>query len=106
MVFERRPDLRLLVLNGITFYLFKRVYLVYIFICKTHTHTDACYIYMCVYFSLKEPSHKPCRMEGLEHKVLQWYLCRMEGWFAADADTISLKCWDEVILKAFHNSFN
>lgn len=35
------------------------------------------------------------RMDGLEHKVLQWYLCRMEGWFAADADTISLKCWDE-----------
>ena len=36
-------------------------------------------------------------MEGLSHKVLQWYLCRMEGWFAADADSISLKCWDQVI---------
>lgn len=35
------------------------------------------------------------RQEGLAHKVLQWYLCRMEGWFAADADTISLKCWDQ-----------
>lgn len=35
------------------------------------------------------------RLEGLPHKVLQWYLCRMEGWFAADADTISLKCWDQ-----------
>ncbi|XP_039146721.1 polyamine oxidase 3-like [Dioscorea cayenensis subsp. rotundata] len=35
------------------------------------------------------------RQEGLGHKVLQWYLCRMEGWFAADADTISLKHWDE-----------
>ncbi|KAL0405192.1 UNVERIFIED_CONTAM: Polyamine oxidase 2 [Sesamum latifolium] len=35
------------------------------------------------------------RLEGLDHKVLQWYLCRMEGWFAADADTISLKCWDQ-----------
>ncbi|KAJ9549263.1 hypothetical protein OSB04_021806 [Centaurea solstitialis] len=35
------------------------------------------------------------RLEGLAHKVLQWYLCRMEGWFAADADTISLKCWDK-----------
>ncbi|KAI5652270.1 hypothetical protein M9H77_29457 [Catharanthus roseus] len=35
------------------------------------------------------------RLEGLENKVLQWYLCRMEGWFAADADTISLKCWDD-----------
>ncbi|VFQ60558.1 unnamed protein product [Cuscuta campestris] len=35
------------------------------------------------------------RMDGLGNKVLQWYLCRMEGWFAADADTISLKCWDK-----------
>ncbi|KAL0298059.1 UNVERIFIED_CONTAM: Polyamine oxidase 2 [Sesamum angustifolium] len=35
------------------------------------------------------------RLEGIEHKVLQWYLCRMEGWFAADADTISLKGWDQ-----------
>ncbi|KAK4484318.1 hypothetical protein RD792_006897, partial [Penstemon davidsonii] len=35
------------------------------------------------------------RLEGLGHKVLQWYLCRMEGWFAADADTISLKSWDQ-----------
>ncbi|KAM0950692.1 putative oxidoreductase [Dioscorea sansibarensis] len=38
------------------------------------------------------------RQEGLAHKVLQWYLCRMEGWFAADADTISLKHWDEEVL--------
>ncbi|CAN4094269.1 unnamed protein product [Withania somnifera] len=35
------------------------------------------------------------RLNGLGHKVLQWYLCRMEGWFAADVDTISLKCWDQ-----------
>ncbi|KAK4788241.1 hypothetical protein SAY86_019560 [Trapa natans] len=35
------------------------------------------------------------RLEGLAHMVLQWYLCRMEGWFAADAETISVKCWDE-----------
>ncbi|XP_047316507.1 polyamine oxidase 2 [Impatiens glandulifera] len=35
------------------------------------------------------------RLDGLPHKVLQWYLCRMEGWFAADAETISLKCWDQ-----------
>ncbi|KAL5126455.1 putative polyamine oxidase 2 [Glycine soja] len=39
-----------------------------------------------------------CRLEGLSHKVLQWYLCRMEGWFATDADTISLKCWDQEVL--------
>ncbi|KAB2613334.1 polyamine oxidase 2 [Pyrus ussuriensis x Pyrus communis] len=38
------------------------------------------------------------RLEGVAHKVLQWYLCRMEGWFAADADTISLKCWDQAKL--------
>ncbi|KAK3011078.1 hypothetical protein RJ639_012156 [Escallonia herrerae] len=37
------------------------------------------------------------RLEGLAHKVLQWYLCRMEGWFASDADTISLKGWDQAI---------
>uniref|UniRef100_A0A2P2MJZ1 Uncharacterized protein MANES_02G090500 n=1 Tax=Rhizophora mucronata TaxID=61149 RepID=A0A2P2MJZ1_RHIMU len=35
------------------------------------------------------------RLGGLAHKVLQWYFCRMEGWFATDADTISLKCWDQ-----------
>lgn len=35
------------------------------------------------------------RLEGLAYKVLQWYLCRMEGWFAADADVISLKNWDQ-----------
>ncbi|KAK1438003.1 hypothetical protein QVD17_03804 [Tagetes erecta] len=43
------------------------------------------------------------RLEGVAYKVLQWYLCRMEGWFAADADTISLKCWDkEVLLPGGH----
>ncbi|KAI3882216.1 hypothetical protein MKW92_023117, partial [Papaver armeniacum] len=35
------------------------------------------------------------RQEGVAYKVLQWYLCRMEGWFAADADTISLRCRDQ-----------
>ncbi|KAH7405556.1 hypothetical protein KP509_15G075900 [Ceratopteris richardii] len=35
------------------------------------------------------------RMEGLAHKVLQWYICRLEGWFAADADKFSLHCIDE-----------
>ncbi|XP_020102904.1 probable polyamine oxidase 2 isoform X1 [Ananas comosus] len=38
------------------------------------------------------------RQEGLSHNVLQWYLCRMEGWFATDADTISLKNWDQEVL--------
>lgn len=36
-----------------------------------------------------------CRQEGLAHKVLQWYVCRMEAWFAVDADMISLKTWDQ-----------
>ncbi|XP_076906182.1 polyamine oxidase 2-like [Bidens hawaiensis] len=36
------------------------------------------------------------RLEGLPQKVLQWYLCDMESWFAADADKISLHCWDKV----------
>jgi polyamine oxidase len=35
------------------------------------------------------------RQEGMAHKVLQWYLCRMEGWFATDADNISVQSWDE-----------
>ncbi|XP_021598538.1 LOW QUALITY PROTEIN: probable polyamine oxidase 4 [Manihot esculenta] len=29
--------------------------------------------------------------EGLANEVLQWYICRMETWFAVDADMISLK---------------
>jgi hypothetical protein len=36
------------------------------------------------------------RQEGLANDVLQWYLCRMEGWFATDAETISLQSWDKV----------
>ena len=36
-----------------------------------------------------------CRQEGIAHEVLQWYICRMEAWFAADADMISLRNWDE-----------
>lgn len=39
--------------------------------------------------------HPELRQEGLAHEVLQWYICRMEAWFAADADMISLKCWDQ-----------
>ncbi|KAL9266199.1 putative polyamine oxidase 4 [Drosera capensis] len=39
--------------------------------------------------------HPELRQGGLAHEVLQWYLCRMEAWFAADADMISLKNWDQ-----------
>ncbi|GAB2285042.1 Polyamine oxidase 2 [Dionaea muscipula] len=46
-------------------------------------------------FSIVLERRPDLRLEGLAHKVLQWYLCRMEGWFAADAETISLKCWDQ-----------
>ncbi|XP_004303904.1 PREDICTED: probable polyamine oxidase 2 [Fragaria vesca subsp. vesca] len=46
-------------------------------------------------FSIVFQRKPELRLEGIPHKVLQWYLCRMEGWFAADADTISLKCWDQ-----------
>ncbi|XVE77486.1 hypothetical protein DITRI_Ditri13aG0066500 [Diplodiscus trichospermus] len=35
------------------------------------------------------------RQEGLANEVMQWYICRMEAWFAADADMISLKTWDQ-----------
>ncbi|CAM6015894.1 unnamed protein product [Sphagnum balticum] len=35
------------------------------------------------------------RQEGMAHKVLQWYLCRLEGWFATDAENISVRSWDE-----------
>ncbi|XP_010551427.1 PREDICTED: probable polyamine oxidase 2 isoform X2 [Tarenaya hassleriana] len=46
-------------------------------------------------FSIVFERRPDFRLEGLGHNVLQWYLCRMEGWFAADSDTISAKCWDE-----------
>lgn len=39
--------------------------------------------------------HPEFRQEGLAHDVLQWYICRMEAWFAANADMISLKSWDQ-----------
>ncbi|KAK8630458.1 hypothetical protein V6N13_079250 [Hibiscus sabdariffa] len=39
--------------------------------------------------------HPELRQEGLAYEVMQWYICRMEAWFAADADMISLKCWDQ-----------
>ncbi|KAL2333173.1 hypothetical protein Fmac_014386 [Flemingia macrophylla] len=39
--------------------------------------------------------HPKLRLKGLAHEVLQWFICRMEAWFAADADMISLKTWDQ-----------
>ncbi|WVY91510.1 hypothetical protein V8G54_037024, partial [Vigna mungo] len=39
--------------------------------------------------------HPELRQQGLAHEVLQWYICRMEAWFATDADMISLKTWDQ-----------
>ncbi|XP_010512134.1 PREDICTED: polyamine oxidase 3-like [Camelina sativa] len=46
-------------------------------------------------FSIVFKRNPELRLEGIAHNVLQWYLCRMEGWFAADAETISAKCWDQ-----------
>ncbi|KAL3845059.1 hypothetical protein ACJIZ3_002462 [Penstemon smallii] len=47
--------------------------------------------------------HPDLRQRGLAHEVLQWYICRMEAWFAADADMISLKAWDqEKVLSGGH----
>ncbi|XP_034682937.1 probable polyamine oxidase 4 [Vitis riparia] len=47
--------------------------------------------------------HPELRQEGLANEVLQWYICRMEAWFAVDADMISLKSWDqEHILSGGH----
>lgn len=47
--------------------------------------------------------HPELRLEGLVHEVLQWYICRMEAWFAADVDMISLKAWDqEEVLSGGH----
>ncbi|RZC26486.1 putative polyamine oxidase 4 isoform B [Glycine soja] len=39
--------------------------------------------------------HPELRLQGLAHEVLQWYICRMEAWFASDADIIPLKTWDQ-----------
>uniref|UniRef100_A0A0E0KWL7 Amine oxidase domain-containing protein n=1 Tax=Oryza punctata TaxID=4537 RepID=A0A0E0KWL7_ORYPU len=36
-----------------------------------------------------------CRLQGIDDQVLQWCVCRLEAWFAADADEISLKNWDQ-----------
>eukprot|EP00257_Ricinus_communis_P019943 XP_015579069.1 probable polyamine oxidase 4 [Ricinus communis] len=39
--------------------------------------------------------HSELRQEGIANEVFQWYICRMEAWFAVDADMISLKMWDQ-----------
>ncbi|GAB2274856.1 Probable polyamine oxidase 4 [Dionaea muscipula] len=48
--------------------------------------------------SIVMDSHPELRQGGLAHEVLQWYLCRMEAWFATDAD---LRSWDQVWEDAF-----
>lgn len=55
---------------------------------------------LCKYWGFKFQSSAVidivfCRQQGLAHEVLQWFICRMEAWFAADADMISLKTWDQ-----------
>jgi polyamine oxidase len=39
--------------------------------------------------------HPDLKLEGLDDRVMQWCVCRLEAWFAADADEISLKNWDQ-----------
>eukprot|EP00898_Chlorokybus_atmophyticus_P007511 jgi/Chlat1/7761/Chrsp66S00568 len=34
-------------------------------------------------------------VEGMHKRVLQWFVCRMEGWFAADISKLSFRYWDE-----------
>ncbi|KAL9240975.1 hypothetical protein vseg_015136 [Gypsophila vaccaria] len=64
-------------------------------------HSDDMSVLQAISIVLDEHPH--LRQEGLAHEVLQWYLCRMEAWFAADADMISVKTWDqEQVLSGGH----
>ncbi|KAF2290532.1 hypothetical protein GH714_014294 [Hevea brasiliensis] len=56
-------------------------------------HTDDMSILQAIGLVLDR--HPELRQEGLANEVLQWYICRMEAWFAVDADMISLKTWDQ-----------
>ncbi|XP_009370583.2 probable polyamine oxidase 4 [Pyrus x bretschneideri] len=56
-------------------------------------HTDDMSVSQAI--SVVMDRHPELRQNGLAHEVLQWYICRMEAWFAADADVISLKNWDQ-----------
>ncbi|KAL9344113.1 hypothetical protein Peur_064544 [Populus x canadensis] len=64
-------------------------------------HTDDMSVLQAIWIVLDK--HPELRQEGLAYEVLQWYICRMEAWFAADADMISLKSWDqEQVLSGGH----
>ncbi|KAK4793738.1 hypothetical protein SAY86_024173 [Trapa natans] len=56
-------------------------------------HTDDMSVLQAISIVLN--NHPDLRLEGLANEVLQWYICRMEAWFAADADMISLRSWDQ-----------
>ncbi|CAI5977063.1 unnamed protein product [Closterium sp. NIES-64] len=45
--------------------------------------------------ALVEQRRPDLTLQGVERRVLQWYLCRMEGWFATDLKNLSAKCWEE-----------
>ncbi|CAI5985525.1 unnamed protein product, partial [Closterium sp. NIES-64] len=45
--------------------------------------------------ALVEQRRPDLTLQGVERQVLQWYLCRMEGWFATDLKNLSAKCWEE-----------
>lgn len=64
-------------------------------------HSDDMSILQAIWHVLDK--HPELRQEGLAYEVLQWYICRMEAWFAVDADMISLKTWDqECVLSGGH----
>ncbi|XP_020572295.1 probable polyamine oxidase 4 [Phalaenopsis equestris] len=56
-------------------------------------HVDDMSVLQAISFVLDK--HPELRQEGLAYEVLQWYICRMEAWFAADVDAISLNNWDQ-----------
>lgn len=64
-------------------------------------HSDDMSVLQAISIVLERHPH--LRQEELAREVLQWYLCRLEAWFAADADMISLKTWDqEQVLSGGH----
>ncbi|KAH7351906.1 hypothetical protein KP509_19G019600 [Ceratopteris richardii] len=46
-------------------------------------------------FSRVLEKREDLRLDGPAQQVLEWYICRMEGWFAADASKISLLSYDQ-----------
>lgn len=56
-------------------------------------HKDDMSILQAIEIVLERSPH--LRQQGVAFEVLQWYICRMEAWFATDVNNISLKIWDQ-----------